>query len=435
MDNTKDKNQFKPHLVEIQDRPVSPLGRKILWSILIFMGLTVLWLFLSKTDVVVSARAKVIRQGGDIKILQTLSTGSVKKIYIKEGDFVKKDDPLIEIDPSVEGTNIEAKKLTLTLLELEILKLKSLINNVPFIVPSEIPNDMSQMVKNQYIVELNTFQEQKEQIDQQINQLEEEISIQRIDKNRLSQMYQIGIEEQRKMEQVLDIIAKNDYYQHKKQNISTQKEISKVSHKIFQLKEQMQELKMKKSLLENNYKNQCYNDLKEKEKEIISLGAEIDMIEYKKQKQIITSPVYGIVGKIAVNNIGAVVTPAEKLITIVPKNMPLYLKANVENKDIGFIKVGMPVAIKIDAFNFQRYGLIDGNVTKIAPNAIEDQKLGLVYEVFIEPKQKFLRVEGEDRYILPGMSATVEMKVGNRRIIELFIYPLIKYFNEGISVR
>jgi len=107
--STEDKNRFKPHLAEIEDNPVSPLGRKILWTIIIFMIIAVAWMFIGKTDVVVSARSEVIPVG-NVKILQALSGGSIKKIYVKEGDAIKKGATLIEIDPTVEESDIGSKK-------------------------------------------------------------------------------------------------------------------------------------------------------------------------------------------------------------------------------------------------------------------------------------------------------------------------------------
>ncbi|RUM65679.1 MAG: HlyD family type I secretion periplasmic adaptor subunit, partial [Sulfurospirillum sp.] len=139
--------------------------------------------------------------------------------------------------------------------------------------------------------------------------------------------------------------------------------------------------------------------------------------------------------KVSFNTLGGVVQPAQELVRLIPKDAPMEFKAIVENKDIGFIKTGMPVAIKIDTYDYQKYGLFEGNVSKISPNAIEDKKLGLVYEVYIKPKNKYLMVDGQKRYLIPGMSATAELKVAQRRIIEFFVYPLIKYYKEGISVR
>ena len=95
-----------------------------------------------------------------------------------------------------------------------------------------------------------------------------------------------------------------------------------------------------------------------------------------------------------INTIGGVVSPAEKLISIVPKDSPLIVKVNVLNQDIGFVKNDMNSKIKIDTFSFQKYGF---------------------FEV--------------------GMSVTAEIKVGKRRVIEFFIYPIIQYLDEGLSVR
>jgi hemolysin D len=114
---------------------------------------------------------------------------------------------------------------------------------------------------------------------------------------------------------------------------------------------------------------------------------------------------------------------------------PLTIKATVLNKDIGFIKEGMPVSIKVDAFDFQKYGILDGVTRNIAKHSIEDEKQGLVYEVYVNPLTTHLMVDGVKTPIASGMSLTAEIKVGKRRIIEFFIYPLIKYLDEGIKVK
>ena len=434
MNRTDDKNSFKPHLVEIEDRPVSPLGRKILWSILLFMALALTWLIMGKTDIVVSSKAQVMPVG-DVKVVQSLSPGSVRKIYVTEGEFVKKDQPLIEIDPTVEDTNIEAKKKTLSLLELEVSKIRSLLENKNFSIPSNVDPALARMVIGTYEAEKRLIDEQIKQIEQQIKQIEEQIEMSQLEKERDEELYKLGLKEERKLRKVLDLIAKNQYFEIKKKNMSYKIEISKLEHEIQKYQEQLSETKMKKDLLLEGFRNKYYAELTKKEKEIVSLRSQIETIEFKRTKQVIVSPVDGIVAKVVITTIGAVVQPAQQLMSIVPKDAPIQLKAKVENKDIGFIKVGMPVAIKIDTFNFQKYGLIDGNVTKIAPNALPDKQLGLIYEVYIDPKQTWLMVEGEKKYLIPGMTATAEFKVGKRRIIEFFIYPLIKYFNEGISVR
>ncbi len=129
------------------------------------------------------------------------------------------------------------------------------------------------------------------------------------------------------------------------------------------------------------------------------------------------------------------VTPAQKLMTVVPRSAPLVIKATVLNKDIGFVKEGMPVSVKIDTFDFQKYGILKGVVRNISKHSTEDEKLGPVYEVFIDPINTTLLVEGKQVPMTSGMSLTAEVKVSKRRIIEFFIYPLVKYLDEGIKVR
>lgn len=174
--------------------------------------------------------------------------------------------------------------------------------------------------------------------------------------------------------------------------------------------------------------------------EISALSATLNELENKaeqieKQTQILKSPVSGYVNKISVHTTGGVVTPAEKIMTIVPKDAPLIIKAKVLNKDAGFVEQGMPVSVKVDTFNFQKYGILNGEVTVVSPNTVDDEHLGPVYEIYIQPKETTLLVEGKEQTIKFGMETTNEIKTGKRRIIEFFIYPLIKYMDESIKVR
>ena len=432
--STEDKNRFKPHLAEIEDNPVSPLGRKILWTIILFMVIAVAWLFIGKTDVVVSARSEVIPVG-NVKVLQALSGGSIKKIYVKEGDAIKKGATLIEIDPTVEESDIESKKRNLAMLDLETKKLQSLIDGTPFNIPEGTDPALATLLSGMHISEKSSQNSQKLRINEQINQINEQIRAIKVDQQRANEMYSMGLREERRMRKVLDIIAKNDYYRVKKENAGYRNDANRKSHEILQLQDKLSELSMQKLNITQDFSSRLYEQLTRKTKELVALRSEIEAISFKKQKQVITSPVDGVVAKLGVNTVGGVVSPAEKLLTIIPKDAPLQLKATVENRDIGFVKKGMKAVIKVDTFDYQKYGFVDATVEKISANAIKDEKLGLIYEVYLKPEKNFLDVEGEKRYLTPGMSATAELKVGERRIIEFFIYPLIKYYKEGVSVR
>ena len=95
----------------------------------------------------------------------------------------------------------------------------------------------------------------------------------------------------------------------------------------------------------------------------------------------------------------------------------------------------MPVSIKIDTYDFQKYGILHGTVKSISQNSIEDEKLGPVYEIYVLPQENTFIIDGKEQKISTGMTLNAEVEIGERRIIEFFIYPLIKYLDEGISVR
>lgn len=209
--------------------------------------------------------------------------------------------------------------------------------------------------------------------------------------------YQIALENKNRLEGVKDIIPQYRYD-------DAVKETTELSHNISALSASLAEIRNKR-------------------------------VQLEKQKQILKSPIDGYVNTIFVHTIGGVVSPAEKIMTIVPKDASLLIKAKVMNQDVGFIETGMPVSIKVDTYNFQKYGILNGVVTVVSPNSVQDEHLGDIYEVYIEPKNTTLMVEGKEQTIKYGMTTTNEIKIGKRRIIEFFIYPLIKYMDESIKVR
>ncbi|MDD2369877.1 MAG: HlyD family type I secretion periplasmic adaptor subunit [Sulfuricurvum sp.] len=433
--HTKDKHEFTPLLVEIEERPTSPLGRSLLWSLFAFLTIALLWLFFAKIDVVVSARGKVIPVG-EIKTLQPVETGVIGSILVKEGQSVKKGEVLMEIDPSVTQSDLESKQKNLSLLELEIERLDAQINDRAF-HPSSTCQDTAAIATQQmmYTSGKLAYDQQRQVLQEQIRQNNEATETAKADLSRLKQLLASAKDHEARLKEVLDIIAKKEYEDAKNQRIEYQEQLTMKEHVIAQSQGKLNELNQQLHLVTQEYRNKLLTDLTQKSKEATSLRTEVETTQFRNAKQQIIAPVDGYVGKLLVHTVGGVVTPAEKLLTLIPKGVPLIIQATVLNQDIGFITKEMEAAIKIDTFDFQKYGLLHGTVKHIADDAIDDEKLGPVYEITIDPKETTLKVEGKDLTINPGMSVTAELKVGKRRVIEFFIYPMIKYLDEGLSVR
>ena len=205
-------------------------------------------------------------------------------------------------------------------------------------------------------------------------------------------------------------------------------------------KEKLARLESVKDIIPNSRYEEAYNEHIALKHELNSLIASLAQVQTRKKQlehqiQTIKSPIDGYINELNIHTIGGVVTPAQELLTIVPKNTKLIIKTKVLNQDIGFIEKGMNASVKIDTYNFQKYGTIKGEVLVIGANSVEDKNIGQIYEVFIKPEDTILLVEGKEQSIKSGMSVTCEINIGKRRIIEFFIYPLIKYLDESIKVR
>jgi hemolysin D len=434
--DTKDKHEFQPLLVEIEQKPTSPLSRVLLWSLIVFMIISLLWLFLAKIDVVVTAHGKVIPQG-EIKILQPIETGTISSIFVSEGMKVKKGDILMELDPSVTSSNSTSKQQNLNTLNLEIERISALIKNKEFnpTLDETVSQDEISNQKLLFNAIKNGFNNQINALKDQISQANSQIKSENTDKSKINQLLENLKQKEKRLVQVKDIIAKNDYEDVTNKIVEYTQESKIRDVNIKKLVEKINEINHQLLLQEQEYHNKLLEELTKKTKEATILQTELTEANFRQAKQKIIAPVDGYVGKMFFHTIGGVVTPAEKLLTLIPNDVPLVIKATVLNQDIGFIEKDMDVALKIDTFDFQKYGLINGVVTHISQDAIEDEKLGLVYDILVTPEKYNLMVDGQMLNINIGMGVTAELKVGKRRVIEFFVYPIIKYLDEGMSVR
>lgn len=431
--NMDDSHEFKPVLSEIEDSPVSPLGRCTFWVIVAIMIVTVLWLTLGKVDIVVSARGLVIPDG-EAKIIQPLDTGVISKILVKEGDFVKEGQALMEIDPATTEPELESVQKNLEDTLLEIKRLNATTDGIEFDTTNET-SETALIQQNLYNASMSALKNKVEVKKIDLSKTEDELNASRAELEAKKQILGSAMDKEQRMKNVLDVIAYDDYQNVINEIKTLSAEVTKLNYQIKELTSQKVQIQKEISAIEDEFKATNLEKLADKTKAANELKSNADQIIFRNTKQTITSPCDGYVDKLFIHTIGGVVTPAQQLFAVTPVNTPLLIKATVLNQDIGFVKEGMNVSVKIDTFNFQKYGMIEGEVKTVSKNSIQDEKLGPVYEVYITPLTHTLKVEGKDEDIRTGMSLSAEINVGKRRIIEFFIYPLIKYLDEGMSVR
>jgi hemolysin D len=175
--------------------------------------------------------------------------------------------------------------------------------------------------------------------------------------------------------------------------------------------------------------------LNEAEQKATGFGQELVKSDTRGKLMTLTAPVDGTVQQLAVRTVGGVVTPAQALMVIVPKDDTLEVEAFLENKDIGFVNAGQQAEVKIETFPFTKYGTIPASLTHVARDAINDEKKGPIYSTRARLQRATVRVEDKSVNLTAGMAVTVEIKTGKRRVIEYFLSPLLQYGSESLRER
>lgn len=279
--NDKDRSEFLPALAEIEERPLNPLGRFIFWTIVLFIFVAGAWMFLAKTDTVISSRGEVVSGGGD-RTVTTPYVCMAKDILCKPGELVVKGQPIVTM----------------------------------VFPPTE---------------QARTFMENRSD--------------------------------------------------------------------------------------ESTDQNESYINV-------------LNQAEKFQEPKTMTSPFTGYVSLIYITAPSQTLMPGDPIMTLTAAEPELSFETFVSSADIGKIHENMPVKIKIDAYNFQNYGMLNGEVKHIA----------LMKKNRIEQRYKIISVPVKDdktqdlfTQLSPGMTTTVEMVTGKKRIIEFFVYPLVRYMKEGTS--
>jgi hemolysin D len=201
------------------------------------------------------------------------------------------------------------------------------------------------------------------------------------------------------------------------------------------------------------FHRQILNDLAEATRKANGLAQDVAKSEQRTKYLAVTAPIDGTVQQLAIHSIGGVVTPAQTLLTIVPADSTMEIEAMVDNQDIGFVHAGQDAAIKVDTFNFTRYGLLHGKVVTLSQDAIPRDGNGAgksdpskqsttdgapsepAYAARVSLDQTQMQVDNKLLNLSPGMAVTVEIKTGNRRIIDYLLSPILRHSQESLRER
>jgi len=436
-----DELEFLPAALEILETPASPAGRTLMVLIVSIFFLALVWGYFGQINTVAVARGKII-PGGRVKRIQALETGLVRAIHVQEGDHVIAGDILIELDPTEnrvdkERIQLSIASLTMTCQRLEVT-LKRLGGKTAELEPV---SGMGQKI----------FLDNRKKVESDLADVQNRLAVLKKEGQALEVEGAVVLAEIEKITAILPIIQQKErameslyrsgsgtrfaWLEIKQELIQQNQDLIAQHHRLDELAAQRGSNREKRKQILSDFKKERVTEHLQALEEIEQSRLELKRAQKREDLNRLTAPVDGKVQNLKIHTLGGVAESAQELMIIVPDNTPLEIEALALNKDIGFIKKGQTVEIKVDSFPFTRYGLIKGNVARISADALENEQMGLVYPITVSMNDDKIQVKDRFFKLVLGMAVTAEIKTDDRRIIDYFLSPLLTYQSEALRER
>ncbi|OZA13489.1 MAG: hemolysin secretion protein D [Hydrogenophilales bacterium 17-62-8] len=434
--------QFLPAALALRDTPVHPAPRITLWLIMVFALIAVLWATFGRIDVVATAVGKVI-PNDRTKVIQPMETAVVKAIHVRDGQEVKSGQMLVELDATTTSADSERLRSEAMTARLEASRTHAMLEalatgRAPKL--GEVSGAGSARVMNEQVQLMGQYQEyqaRQQQLQSEITRRRAELQATQEQVTKLEQT--VPIARQRAADYLRlvkeNFMSQHGYLEREQQRIEQEQDMASGRAKVAEIRAALVEVKQQQATLAAETRRQLLDQQNLAVQKAASLGQELVKADQRGRLMRLTAPVAGTVQQLAISTVGGVVTPAQPLMVIVPKENLLEVEAMLPNKDIGFVNPGQDAEVKVETFPFTKYGVLHGKITQVSSDAIQDEKLGLIYSTRVKLDKDTIRVENKTVRLSPGMAVTVEVKTGTRRVIEYFLSPLMQVSNESLRER
>ncbi|WP_434563055.1 HlyD family type I secretion periplasmic adaptor subunit [Pseudomonas sp. Z4-20] len=436
--------QFLPASLELQDKPSHPAPRIFMWTIMTFAALALLWACFGKIDVVATATGKII-PSGKTKIIQASETAVIKAIHVRDGQSVKAGQLLLELDSTSADADVGRVRGDLLAARVDSARASAMLEAInqrtsPRSLEGTIPEaDPAHVLAAERWLQ-GQYQEYRSSLDQadaEIQQRQADIQSARIQVASLQKTLPIAVKLADDYERLLQkqYIARHAYLEKEQARLDLERQLSVQQASVLQSTAARQEAERRRDGIVAQSRRAMLDLLQQADQKIATFSQDLTKARYQEALTTIESPVDGTVQQLEVHTVGGVITPAQQLMVLVPDGQPVEVEAMLENKDVGFVRAGQAVTVKVETFTFTKYGTINGEVISVSRDAIEDEKRGLVYSSKIHLDKEILNVNGTDIKLSPGMAITAEVKTDTRRVIEYFLSPLQQHVSESLRER
>jgi hemolysin D len=457
---------FLPAALEITETPPSPIGRAIGATIVGIFLIALVWASFGDVDIVASATGKIV-PSGRTKLIQPLETGVVSAIHVHDGQKVKAGEVLIELDPTMTSAEQDHLNGDLIGAQLEVARLRAALawrmgaaaNPIDVFQAPSGASPLQIETHRQFLLSQTSEQSAKlAALERELAQKEAERATVIASTAKLEATVPV-LQERVDVRKILfdkALGSKLTYLTEYQDLVAMKQDITVNQSRLHESDAAVAALRETRQRTEAEYRRAIFSELTKAEQAAAGFAHDVVRAERRTKLQRLTAPVDGVVQQLAVHTVGGVVTPAQALAVVVPEDSAIEIEAMLPNRDVGFVHAGQEASIKVDTFNFTRYGLLRGSVLSVSQDAVTPQsspqgrqttsegpaasadegKAGsLQYVARISLAQTQMNIDGKPVKLAPGMAVTVEVKTGSRRIISYLLSPLEKNRQESMRER
>ncbi|NQY21127.1 MAG: HlyD family type I secretion periplasmic adaptor subunit [Campylobacteraceae bacterium] len=405
-------------------------AKTVIWFWFVTVFLFLMWANFAEIDEIVRGNGDIIPRG-DNQIVQNLEGGIIEKFYVKEGDYVKKGQLLLEIANQQSISSFGSNKSQLNALKAKIVRLTAESSNKGFNVNTDLQNEIPLYIKNEkslYLINKNRLNSKVASLTEQLKQKKSELrenNTMRIDvKNSL-----ILITKELKMIKPMvekGIKSRIEFFQ-------LQREANDIRTKYNSIKLSRPRIKasvieVEKMILEVMLiaKSDAKNKLNESIAELKDLNYNSLTLKDEVERRLVKSPMNGTIHKLFFHTVGGVVRPGENIIELVPNDTNLLVEVKIKPSDIAFIYYGQKAIVKFSAYDFSIYGGLEGKVIHISADTITDEKENVFYTLRIKTNKSYLGNKNDPLKIIPGMTVSTDIITGKKSILDYILKPILK---------
>ena len=434
-----DEAAFLPAALSLQETPVHPAPRRAALAVCLLFVIALAWAILGKIDIVAVAQGRIV-VGERTKTLQPLEAGVVKRVLVKDGDLVTAGQVLVELDATNASADQASVKEQLRAASSEARRTSALLvalrsKRPPVLQPDNADTDVADEAQLQ--AEWDDISAKFGKLAAELARREAEIVTVQASIDKLRATLPIAKKREADFEKLVaeGFIGAHAGQDRTRERIEQEQDLATQKARLAEAKA---------ALAENTNNRQAYQaetqrNLNDRHAEASvkrqQLLQERSKAEQRNRLTQLTAPVSGTVQQVAIHTEGGVVTPAQVLMIIVPKDAQVTAEVVVDNKDIGFVNAGQVAAIKLETFPFTRYGTVDATVKSVTADAVNDEKRGAIFPATLVLQQNQINVDGKPITLSPGMNLTAEIKTGKRRVIEYLLSPVQTAVSESLGER